>query len=287
MCQPKFGPAGNSESFYSEGYKHTYEMPAWLEKRGLEAFEYSFGRGVRLNQDTAEKIAAEADAHGITLSVHAPYFINLAAPEPEKFEKNIGYFKDSAQAARYLGAKRIIFHPGSCSKVERGVALEIALEHFKTIIGLMDEWGYGDMSLCPETMGKINQLGDLGEVMELCKLDERVVPTIDFGHLHTRGLGAIQSKQDYVDILTTIENTLGRERLKYMHVHFSRIEYTKGGEKRHWTFADTQFGPDFEPLGELLAEWDLCPTVICESSGTMAEDAAAMKKMYLEAKLAG
>ena len=114
-------------------------------------------------------------------------------------------------------------------------------------------------------------------------MDERIWPTIDFGHLHCRGLGAINSKEDYAAILDKLENGIGMERTRTMHVHFSRIEYTKGGEKMHHTFADVQYGPEFMPLAELIAERGYEPVFICESKGTMAEDAKSMKDMYFSA----
>ena len=67
---------------------------------------------------------------------------------------------------------------------------------------------------------------------------------------------------------------------KQFHAHFSRIAYTKGGEKCHLTFADTEYGPPHEPLLALLKERGLTPTIICESAGTQAEDAAELAKTY-------
>ena len=92
----KFGPAGNSEAFYEAGYKHTYQAMAWLQEMGLNAYEYSCGRGVRLKEKIAEKIRQEAERCGITLSLHAPYFINLANADTEKFDKNVEYFAESS-----------------------------------------------------------------------------------------------------------------------------------------------------------------------------------------------
>ena len=146
----------------------------------------------------------------------------------------------------------------------------------------LDKAGFSDITLCPETMGKIGQLGTLDEVLELCKVDERITPCIDFGHLNARTLGGIASKADYAAILDKVEAALGGARAKRFHVHFSRIEYSAGGEKRHWTFAETQFGPEPQPLMELLAERDLEPVIICESAGTQAEDACTMQRLYGE-----
>lgn len=283
MLKPKFGPAGNSDSFYQEGFSASVDMPKWLAARDLDAFEYSFGRGIRLGTEGAKAIRAEAEKYGIQLSVHMPYFINLATEEDEKKVKNIGYFVDSLKVAEALGAKRAVFHPGSASGGDRGAILQRAKVFFKEIIAALDDMNLMNVTLCAETMGKINQLGSLEEVIELCNVDERVWPTIDFGHLHCRGLGAINSKEDYAAILDKLENGIGTERAKTMHVHFSRIEYTKGGEKMHHTFADVQYGPEFMPLAELIAERGYEPVFICESKGTMAEDAKSMKDMYFSA----
>lgn len=273
----KFGPSGNSDIFYSQGYKRTYEAMKWVADMGLTAYEYSFGRGVRLGEQTAAKIREEAEKNGITLSVHAPYFINLANNETEK---NAAYFLESGAAAKMLGANRIVFHPGSCAKTDRGEAFAAVKKNLAEMIRRIDENGLSDLTYCPETMGKINQIGDLNEIIELCNIDERLLPTIDFGHLHTRGIGCINSREDFAAILDALINGIGYERTKNMHAHFSKMEYTKAGEKRHVTFADEGFGPDFNFLAPELIERKLEPTIICESKGTMAEDAKTMLEIY-------
>lgn len=280
----RFGPSGNSEEFYAAGYRHTYQAMEWIAKKGLNAFEISFGRGVRLGEEAARKIGEEAKRHGVALSVHAPYFINLATDEEEKFEKNVGYFADSSRAALALGAGRVVFHPGSCAKTDRKEAFAQAGRNFAAILMRMDELGYGELTYCPETMGKENQLGDLAEVIALAQLDERVIPAIDFAHLHARGLGALGSEEDFARVIEALFAGIGRERTREMHVHFATIEYTAKGEKRHRTFAEEEYGPRFIHLAPLLVRYDLQPTIICESNGTMAMDALTMKRLYEEAK---
>lgn len=280
-----FGPAGNSQAFYDAGYKSTWQAMAWVHEQGLNAYEYSFGRGVRLGAETAEKIRTEAEKYQIALSVHAPYFINLASDDPEKFQKNIGYFADASRAACSLGAQRIVFHPGACAKLDRTQAYQWTKENFRKILDEMDNLGYAELTYCPETMGKINQIGNLAEVIDLCRLDERVLPTIDFGHLHTRGIGCINSAEDFEKILLTLIDGIGEERTRKMHIHFSKIEFTKMGEKAHKTFADEGYGPDFALLAPLLKKYRLEPTIICESAGTMAQDACTMKALYEEAEI--
>ena len=151
----------------------------------------------------------------------------------------------------------------------------------RSIIALENE-GLGDIHICPETMGKVNQLGTLEEVLALCSIDERLIPCIDFGHLNARDLGVLNSFEAFEDIFIKIKNQLGTERLKSFHSHFSKIEYTTGGEKRHLTFSDNVYGPDFEPVMELCVKYDCSPVFICESAGTQAEDAKQMKDYYLK-----
>lgn len=280
---PRFGPAGISDSFAAQGYKTSLDIPAYTAGMGLDAFEYQCGHGVRLAEDKARQMAALAAEKGIVFSVHAPYYISMSSLDEEKRLGSIRYLLQSAQLCRALGGRRIIFHPGSCGKQSRAAALEKALDTLRRGVEALDEAGYGDMTLCPETLGKIGQLGDLDEVLALCGVDERIVPCIDFGHLNARTLGGIRFKADYAAILDRMGEVLGDERARKFHVHFSRIEFSAGGEKRHWTFAETQFGPEPAPLMELLAERRLAPVVICESAGTQAEDARTLGQIYRHA----
>lgn len=277
MGKALFGPAGNSEAFYEEGHKHTYEAPEWLNKMGLDAFEYSFGRGARLKSDTGAKIKEQAGVYGIAMSVHAPYYINLANDE---FEKNLEYFYESSVSGSYLGARRVVFHPGSQGKAAREQAFQSVKKNLAGIIAKMNGEGFSEMIYCAETMGKINQIGDLEEVAELCAVGDNVYPAIDFGHLNARTRGGLKAKEDYARVLDCLENAVGGEKYRNMHIHFSQIEYTAKGEKTHLTFGDKVYGPFFEPLAELIAERELTPVIICESKGTQALDAVKMKEMY-------
>lgn len=277
----KFGPAGTALSFKEMGYKKSVQLGEYLTKFGLNHFEYQCGQGVRVSEESAREIGAALRNAGISVSVHAPYFISLSSVEEEKRLNSVNYILASAKAVNAMGGDRIVIHSGSCSKMTREEALELAKNTMKLAREELVAQELENIRCCPETMGKINQLGDLHEVMELCKIDESFIPCIDFGHLNARTFGSIKDKSDYEKILDTIENELGSERLKTFHSHFSKIEYTeKGGEKKHLTFADTVYGPQFEPLMELVAKKNLAPTFICESDGTQTEDAKTMKDYY-------
>ncbi|MBE6769265.1 MAG: endonuclease IV [Ruminococcaceae bacterium] len=276
----RFGPAGNSVSFTQMGYKHSLQVPEYIVKMELNAFEYQCGRGVNIGLDKAAALGKLAREKDIALSLHAPYYISMSSVEEEKRLNSIKYILDSAAAVNAMGGNRIVVHTGSCGKISREYALELACDTMKKAILALDENGLGNIHICPETMGKINQLGDLNEVLTLCELDERLIPCIDFGHLNARTGGTLKEYSDFEKIFSEIENRLGYERLKTFHSHFSKIEYTVGGEKKHLTFEDNVFGPNFEPVVELILKKNCSPTIICESDGTQAEDARQMKKYY-------
>lgn len=281
----KFGPAGNSESFAAMGYKKTIQVPEYIVRMGLDAYEYQCGRGVRISTEAAQAFGQKAKEAGVTLSLHSPYYISLSSLEEEKRTGSIDYILQSARAADAMGAQRVVVHSGSCAKLSRTDALELAKDTLRRALQAMDEEGLGHIHMCPETMGKLNQLGDLQEVLELCQLDERLIPCIDFGHLNARTFGTLNDPQAVRAVFEQIEDKLGLSRLRQFHSHFSKIEYTlKGGEKCHLTFADTEYGPSFEAVAEMIVRKGCSPTIICESAGTQAEDAAAMKRMYQQAK---
>ncbi|MBO5575152.1 MAG: TIM barrel protein [Ruminococcus sp.] len=281
----RFGPAGNSDAF-SKVCKSTIQAPGYLEKMGLDHYEYQCGRGVKVTDKTAFALRDKAAEHGITLSLHAPYFISLSSIEKEKRDNSINYIVQSCDAAKRLGAQRIVIHSGSCAKISRQEALELAKDTLIRARKAAVEQGFEDIIFCPETMGKVNQLGDLTEVLELCKLDDTFLPCVDFGHLNARGFGCIKEKADYEKMIAEMENAIGVDRTKVFHSHFSKIMFTEpGGEKKHLTFDDNMgYGPDFEPLMEIIAKKDMSPVFVCESAGTQDKDALTMKNYYLSVK---
>lgn len=276
----KFGPSGNSVSFVTEGHKSTMETFEWLANKNLDLFEYSFGQGVRLSQTTAALFGAEAAKYNIEVSVHAPYFINFANPDPEKIDNSINYILSSLSVLKAFGGKRCVFHPGSEGGAPRSEAFNRTLKGVEKMAEAKHEMGFDDLIVCPETMGKIAQIGTLEEIIELCKIDSTIYPCIDFGHINARECGSLKTKDDYRRIVDAMLDGIGEEKTANMHIHFSKIEYTVRGEKRHLTFADNKFGPEFEPLAEVLFDYKLSPHILCESAGTQAEDSVYMKNAY-------
>ena len=309
----RFGPAGGGPEFYQVGCKKCFETPKWLNSLGLTAYEYQANRGVRINQSDAQQLKQESERYDVKCSIHAPYYINLINNDYDKLENSKGYILDSMQAAKWMGADKVVFHTGWYGKelsrkniVERvNLAIEQILEKAK-------QRNLGDILLAPETAGKTTQFGNLNEILELCKrFPKNVVPAIDFGHLHARGLAESQSdiksrgrinvdqlglfidndvpkpkifqglinKESYQEIFNQLNKVLDKEILKKIHIHFSIVEYCKGGERRHHTLKQEQeIGPRFQPLAEIIVEKKLTPTIICESKDKMASDAVILQK---------
>ena len=278
----KFGPSGTDEAFAAAGLAHTVEVPAFVKSNGLDIFEYSFGRGVRLTRETAEKIGQAFKAEGIGISVHAPYYINFAGEDPEKLRATFGYLFASLDALKYFGGTRAVFHPGSPLGSPREEAMDRLIAAMNAFMEEFYLNGYEDRFVCAETMGKINQLGDLEEIIRIVNVADNILPCVDFGHLNARTYGGLKGKDEYRAVIDRLIDGVGGEKVKKMHVHFSKIEYGKGGEVRHLTFADETYGPEFEPLAELLYEYKLEPWVLSESAGTQSADAKTMKNLYFK-----
>jgi deoxyribonuclease-4 len=226
------------------------------------------------------KIGEEARKHNIKMSFHTPYFISLSGVVEEKRLNSINYIRQSLDAANLLGAGTIVVHSGSAAKISRDEAMRLAGDTLVKTLSAVETYG---IKIGLETMGKINQLGTLDEVLELCRIDSAFVPVVDFGHLNARDLGGVfVTADDYLRVFDKIDRALGADVASNLHCHFSKIEWTGSGEKRHLTFDDQLYGPDFEPLVEVIYKNNLTPTIICESAGTQSDDALAMKKYYME-----
>ena len=277
----KFGPSGNSESFYAAGFSHTEEAAFFVKDRGLDCFEYSFGRGVRMSEDKAISIGEAFLGQGVEISAHAPYFINFANPDDEMAAKSYGYVLDSAKMLRLMGGTRVVFHPAAQGKASREEAVEKTEDRLKILRDYIYLNGLQDMKFCPETMGKLAQIGTVEEIARFCLIDPVYTPCIDFGHVNAREQGSLKTVEDYKNRLEYMIDALGYDRMKHFHAHFSKIMYSTKGEIKHLTFEDIVYGPEFYPLAVALKELKLEPYIVSESAGTQIEDAAEMKKIYL------
>ena len=276
----KFGPAGNCKTFYEDGFKRTIEAPAWLQSKGLDAYEYSFGKGFTLPDDTAVAIGNEMKKYGIAISVHAPYYINFATPLDENAEKSYNYVLESLRKLRLLGGNRLVVHPASQGKMTREEAVSLCKKRLEILKSRIIEAGYDDMYICLETMGKSAQIGTYEEILDFCTIYDKYIPTFDFGHINAITQGSLKTKDDYRKIIDRSIEVIGREKTEIAHIHFSKIEYSTKGEVKHLTLEDEIYGPEFAPLAEVLKEYNLNCTIISESKEYMGRDARILKDIY-------
>lgn len=276
----QFGPAGNPEAFYQAGFKASADMPKWLNTLDLTAYEYSCTRGVTIKETTARLIGAKAIEYGINLSIHAPYYINLATLDETIAQNTKGHFLKSLQVAQWMGADRVIFHMGSPGKQPREQAFHRVKRLFLEVLEEVEKQGLNKgVYLAPEIMGKKNQLGSLAEVLELCSMAPGIIPAVDFGHLYAVSQGLYTTYAEFAQVFDMIES-YGLDAAN-IHIHFSHIEFTQAGEKKHWTF-DDPYGPPHQPLLEVIADRQYTPRIICESAGSQAQDAKIMQQYYLQ-----
>lgn len=276
----RFGPGGNQPSFYDQGHKSSLEMPGWLRSMGLGAYEYECVRGVRISQTTATNLGAIARENDISLSIHAPYYINLASEDESQRARSREHIIKSLRAAKWMGARVVVIHAGTSTVHDRKAVLERVIKELQTVRDEAAAEGLDSLMVRPETLGKYSQLGLLDDILEMCRLVEGLQPTIDFGHLHAVSNGSLLKKDDFMRILDRAVDVLGPNMLNDMHIHFSPIEYTAAGEKRHRTTLDPEFGPAFGPLAAALLEAGAKGTVVCESLDRQAEDALVFQQIY-------
>ncbi len=273
----KFGPAGKPIGFKGR----VEEVPAFLNEKGLDAFEVQQVRQINIKEEQAKLLREAAKKYKIILSVHAPYAINLSSTKSDTLEASKERLLRTLQLAEKMGAYVVVFHPGYYGKLDPSEALKIALKAIEEIEEEAKGLGIKRVRLGAETMGKKSQLGSLDEVIEMAKSSDLVMPVIDFAHLHARTGGKFNVKESYESVLDKLEEELGDE-AKRLHIHFSKIEYSDKGERKHHPFG-TGFGPRFIELAETLMERGIETVIISESPKL---DVDALKMQEIVTKLA-
>ena len=268
-----FGPAGKPVKYSGAAYK----APKYIKEEGLDSFEYQSTYGVRIGEKSAKILKEESEKHNILISMHGPYYINLCSKEEEKINKSIEHLISTARAGEWMGAYRLVFHPGFYSNMKADKALAISKDTINKLLERCEEEGLEEFTFSPETTGKRSQLGNIQEIADLCSNFEHFEPTVDFAHIHARGRGFLNSKEDYNCIFSTLEDNLD---IDILHCHFTTIEYGHGGEIKHHTLDETEYGPDMKDLLENLIDNGWNANIICETP-LRDEDALKMKELYL------
>jgi len=267
-----FGPAGNPIGFKGP----TVEVGEYIRSIGLDAYEYQATYGVRIKKQSALELGNNAQKNDIMISMHAPYYINLSSPKDDVLERSIERLVQSARAAEWMGAYRIVFHPGFYTSYSPEEALQRCKNTIGALMEKLDGLGVDKFTFGPETTGKRSQLGSLDEIIDICQSFEHFQPTVDFAHVHARNQGCLKDKDDYHRIFVKLEDGLG---IKTLHSHFTKIEYTAAGERRHHVLMDEDYGPPLEPLLGAIQECGWLGTVICETP-FLEKDSLLMKAMY-------
>ncbi|MCC7554082.1 MAG: TIM barrel protein [Methanobacteriaceae archaeon] len=268
-----FGPAGKPIDFKGRAF----ESSSYLKEHDLHAFEYQSTYGVKIGEKSAKILKKQSKKENILVSMHGPYYINLASKEEEKIDKSIERLIATARAGEWMGAYRLVFHPGFYSNRKPEDVLKIAKQTIKRLLNKCEEEAIENFTFSPETTGKRSQLGNIDEIISICENFDHFEPTIDFAHIHARGRGILNQKEDYNCIFSKLEDNLDIDRL---HCHFTTIEYTHAGERKHHTLAEEdKYGPYIKDLLLNLIENDWKATIICETP-LIDQDACRMREIY-------
>ncbi len=274
----RFGPAGKPVDFKGAMER----VPAYLAEIGLDALEYEAVRGVRISEEKARLLGEEAEKYDVKLSMHAPYYINLSSPDEAVVKRSLARLRDAMIASDWMKAYAVVFHPGYLKgNRDRREALERVIKALTDLIEeLEDRITYPELS--PETTGKVSQVGDLEEVVEICRRVGRCRPTVDWAHLYARREGGyVRSVDEIIKAVEFIERELGSRAVNPLHTHFSKIEYGRGGEREHHTLAEEEYGPDWGIVCKAYVELGIEAVVISESP-ILDKDALVMKRICAE-----
>lgn len=275
----RFGPAGKPISYKKSDI---IGVPEFLNNIGLNAFEYQAVRGVKISEDKARRLGDEAKKYNVVLSLHAPYYINLGSPNKRTYEASITRLKDSVKASYWMNSYIVVFHPGYYKDTTQKEALRRTIEALRIVDEYRRSIGANNVWLGPETTGKTSQIGTVEENVEICRNIGGCKPVIDWAHIYARSQGkVINSIDDVLKIISFIEKELGKEAVSPLHMHFSKIEYGKGGEREHHTLSEEAYGPDFRIVCKALCEVGVNGIIISESP-VLEKDALYMKNMCKE-----
>ncbi|MCL4429870.1 MAG: TIM barrel protein [Candidatus Bathyarchaeota archaeon] len=273
----RFGPAGVPPMFRLLGAS-TVDTPRLLREEGLDAFEYQgvrWGEKPQIKQQDAMRLGEEARKNDVRLSMHGSYYINLTGKR-DVVEASKRRLIAAATAADWMGAYVMVFHTGFYGKFEKDYALKTCISALKEVSAEMKAQGL-KVKLGPETMGRKFQVGSIDEIIAINQQVENTQLVVDWGHLHALHQGTFKTSDDMRKIAQKIEEQLGTQTLRSMHCHFSKIEFTAQGEKRHHTLDEAAFGPEFRLLAEVILDFGMHPTMICESP-ILDVDARKMKE---------
>ena len=261
------GPAG-----YPRGSKGPVDAVERAHALGFTALEVQFVRQARMAEAKARAAGQRAKELGVLLSAHAPYYVNLNSPSPSTREKSVEWILRSARLCHQLQAWVLVVHAASYSGSSARVCTEAVLEGLGACLERMEGEGIEDVRLGLETMGKRGSWGTIGEIEAAVRRMPRVVPVLDFAHLHARSQGGLRTSRDFQRALSEVRAFYRG----HLHCHFSCIEYTGQGERRHLPLSARS--PDYSILARLLRRRRGAMTLISETPPP-EEGASSMMSM--------
>lgn len=270
-----FGTAGTPTVAKGRSTEAGIECVAEL---GLGCMEVEFVYGVRMSDKNAMSAGELAARRSITLTVHAPYYINLNAVETEKIVASKERILESARIASLLGARSVTFHAAFYLRSTPQEAYQSVINHLGEVMDTLKRQG-NKVIIAPEITGKPSQFGTMEELLQLSTELEGVMPCVDFSHWHAR-TGKANSYQEFIGILNNIETKLGRWALDNMHIHISGIEFGEKGERRHLMLAESDIR--YTELLQALKDRGVKGVIICESSPHLEKDALLLQRAYNE-----
>ncbi|RUM34447.1 MAG: hypothetical protein DSY33_02075 [Archaeoglobus sp.] len=273
-----FGVAGVPHSSRS---RSTLDGVKAIKKLGLDAMEVQFVRGVRMKEEKAKEVGMLAKSLNVTLTVHAPYYINLNSDD--KFEASVRRLYDSARIGSFFDSKGVVFHPGYYLKSSKQKAYERVKAGIERTLDMLEKDGI-DAKLRPETTGKPTQFGELDELLnlsaEFVEIGYDVKPCIDFAHIHAR-YRRYNSYDEFCEIFEKVEVKLGRRALRSVHIHLSGIEYGMRGEREHLNLEESDM--NWRELLMAIKDVKVDGILICESPN-LEVDAVMLKNAFMELK---
>jgi Endonuclease IV len=264
-----FGPAGVP---HSSKKKDTISGIQRVAELSLDAMELEFVYGVKMNEEQAKQANEVASSSNVVLTAHAPYYINLNGKDEAKLKRSIYFIVESAKALYLAGGYSACFHPGWYQKTPKDESFERVKNSLKVAMNEVKDKGY-EVWIRPETMEMDSKFGDLNEVIKLSEEIEGVQPCIDFAHLRYRNHW--NTKIKFRNVLEEIEDRLGKDSLKVMHIHISGIKLDKAGTHVNLNESDLKW----KEILKLLKEFNVEGVLICESPN-LEDDSLLLKKYY-------
>jgi deoxyribonuclease-4 len=233
-----------------------------LFRGGYDACEIEFGNGFWMGWDYARRLGELARDAGVALSIHAPLaaFLGHVEHGGRKHHMAIGMLDHSAGIAVACGAAPVVIHPGFLLGRPREAAIDAVVTQLTEVGDRLKAKGRA-VPFGVEVMGRVDELGNLDDVLAICRRVPWCRPVIDFAHMHATSDGGFTSVDPFVSALGAADAVLAPG-LPF-HIHFSDISFANRNEKAHMPYGEGTLRA--EPLAQALARFDRPATVIAES----------------------